>query len=140
MYYYGWWVLTASGSMCDAPPGPQHAHVSPTSSINSISIAHRRMLLSSSTTTSWPSRTWLASPGSAEPQMPPGGTAAAAGQQAQAHVQDATCVMPAGPLQLFHQATLPGIAPRGNYRMQLSASDVNTGMKLFCLDVWFKVA
>jgi hypothetical protein len=43
-------------------------------------------------------------------------------------------------LKLYHQATLPGIAPRGNYRMQLSAADVNNGMELFCLDVWFKVA
>jgi hypothetical protein len=45
-----------------------------------------------------------------------------------------------GPLQLHHQANLPAVAPRGNYRMQLSATDANDGQELFCLDVWFKVA
>jgi hypothetical protein len=61
-------------------------------------------------------------------------------QTAATALQDGTCVMPGGPLQLHHEASLPAIAPRGDYRMQLSASDANNGMQLFCLDVWFKVA
>lgn len=146
VYYYGWWVLTASGSMCDAPPAVQQAYRGHfASSATSISTAHRRSLLrSSQDSTSWSTATWITS--STQPQQElslpaaAGSSAASPAHHLWGPVQDDTCVLPTGPLKLYHQATLPGIAPRGNYRMQLSAADVNNGMELFCLDVWFKVA
>jgi hypothetical protein len=133
VYYYGWWVLTSSGTMCEAP-ALQSAGSS------SMSMAHRRALQGFSTSSnSWSGQTWLTgSPGPAADDA--SSRSSVMPQLAATALQDGTCVMPGGPLQLHHEASLPAIAPRGNYRMQLSASDANNGMELFCLDVWFKVA
>lgn len=37
VYYYGWWVLTASGTMCEGPPATMHTPASPSSSTSSSS-------------------------------------------------------------------------------------------------------
>jgi hypothetical protein len=107
-------------------------------------MAHRRAIRGFSTSSNrWSGQTWLTcSPGSAayDDSSSSSSTSSMVPQTAATALQDGTCVMPGGPLQLHHEASLPAIAPRGDYRMQLSASDANNGMQLFCLDVWFKVA
>lgn len=145
VYYYGWWVLTATGTICEAPTASSQEPGS-TSSSSSLSTAHRRTLLSSTALSkSWSSQTWLSrSPGGAAGMQvaasTPHSASSSAAHRAWPGWQEDTCVLPQGPLQLHHQANLPSVAPRGNYRMQLSATDANDGMELFCLDVWFKVA
>jgi hypothetical protein len=121
VYYYGFRVLTASDTLCAA--AMQQPLSTPftdsraldSSSSSGVSMARKLMgfpltLRSSSSSSS------------------------AAG------LQDDTCAMPAGPLVLKHAATLPGVAPPGNYRMRLAASDVVTQQELMCVDVWFKVS
>lgn len=148
VYYYGWWVLTATGTICEAPSASSQ-HLG--SSSSSLSAAHRRMLLSRTASSgtalskSWSSQTWLSrSPGSAaglqDAADTPHSESSSTAHRAWPGWQEDTCVLPQGPLQLHHQANLPYVAPRGNYRMQLSATDANDGKELFCLDVWFKVA
>lgn len=134
VYYYGWWVLTASGTMCEAPP----AAGTPTSSSSTTAVAHRRSLLGFSS--SWSSQTQLLA-ARAHPTTPAdSGSSSSGWQQPAAALRDGTCQMPAGPLTLHHDASLPAVAPRGNYRMDLSAADVTSGQELFCLSVYFKVA
>jgi hypothetical protein len=136
VYYYGWWVLTASGTMCEAPPTAG----TPVSSSFTTAVAHRRSLLGHS---SWASRTQLSSAAAGAPCPPttPADSSSSSAWQWQATALcGGTCQMPAGPLTLHHDASLPAVAPRGKYRMDLSAADVNSGQELFCLSVYFKVA
>ncbi|WIA28693.1 hypothetical protein OEZ86_011229 [Tetradesmus obliquus] len=129
VYYYGFRVLTASDTLCTAavqhpPVTPAAGSTLPTSS-GSSNISMARKLLgfpltvrSSSSSSSSSSRS----------------------SNAAAGLRDDTCAMPAGPLVLRHAANLPGVAPPGNYRMRLAASDVITQQELMCVDVWFKVS
>jgi hypothetical protein len=68
------------------------------------------------------------------------GSSSSSSSRSSAGLQDDTCAMPAGPLVLKHAANLPGVAPPGNYRMRLAASDVVTQQELMCVDVWFMVS
>lgn len=139
VYYYGWWVLTASGAMCEPPTSAAAttAVLKAADDSSSISTAHRRSLLRHGFSShSWSTQTRLA----VQPHLTATDSSSSSLQLTVAALRDDTCVMPQGPLQLHHDASLPAVAPRGNYRMQLSAADVNNGMELFCLDVWFKVA
>jgi hypothetical protein len=130
VYYYGFRVLTASDTLCTsavhepatlpatasaALHSPERDSKSSGSSSGSVSVARKLLgFLPTSSSSSSSSDT--------------------------AGVQDETCAMPAGPLVLKHAANLPGVAPPGNYRMRLAASDVVTQQELMCVDVWFKVS
>ncbi|WIA08634.1 hypothetical protein OEZ85_008063 [Tetradesmus obliquus] len=126
VYYYGFRVLTASDTLCTA--AVQHPLVTPatgstlptSSGSSNISMA-RKLLGFPLTVRSSSSRSSSSS-------------------NVAAGLQDDTCAMPAGPLVLKHAANLPGVAPPGNYRMRLAASDVITQQELMCVDVWFKVS
>lgn len=114
VYFYGWHVLTASGTMCEPP----------------VAAAHRRALRGAAAVIISSSSSWGWASGWSSPR---GAGPAVAG------VRDGTCSLPGGELTLHHDATLPALAPRGSYSMRLEAADAVTGRRLMCVTVWFRV-
>lgn len=148
VYYYGWWVLTASGGMCESPqPLPSTAITSssePQNATRSLSTLNWRTLLKQGSARhlgEWPLLRGLSTtPGRQQLSTEHRHVLRDWRHAGIASLYDDTCVMPQGPRQLHHEAMLPALAPRGSYRMQLSAMDAVNGQELFCLDVWFRVA
>jgi hypothetical protein len=147
VYYWGVRVLTASDTLCT---GNTPAAVSLTPPSTELGSSSRHLPAASVSTDQLAHHVPAVSAVQQSSKSPTAASWAGIGREGhrphRSHparrllqVSDATCAMPAGPVQLEHAATLPSFAPRGSYSMRLQAADVLTGQELFCLDVWFRI-